>query len=55
MTEEGDVDGMADGLVSLAADSNLRIKMGLAGQKRVSENFTWEHEKNKLLNLLSQS
>lgn len=55
IVEEGDVDGMADGFVSLATDSNLRMKMGEAGQKRVSENFTWEHEKNKLFNLLSQS
>ena len=36
------VSGLAEAMVHLAKDSELRVRMGQAGQKLVSENYSWE-------------
>ena len=39
LVEEDDIEGLADALGSLAADSGLRRRYGLAGRRRVEEHF----------------
>jgi colanic acid/amylovoran biosynthesis glycosyltransferase len=39
LVEEDDIDGLADALGSLAADSGLRRRYGLEGRRRVEEHF----------------
>jgi glycosyltransferase involved in cell wall biosynthesis len=43
---------MAANLIALAKDAGLRRRMGDAGRMRV-EQFTWERERDLLLDLLS--
>ena len=40
--ELGDVEGFADGILKLLNDEMLRQKMGAAGHKFVTENFSWD-------------
>lgn len=42
LVERGNIDGLADALLSLLSDSVLRKRMGLAGRSFVAENYTWE-------------
>jgi glycosyltransferase involved in cell wall biosynthesis len=50
-TPEQAVSDLATAMTRLAQDSQLRMRMGQAGQKRVREGFTWE-TKGKLLTQL---
>lgn len=53
LVKEGDVQGMADAIVALASDGQRRIEMGLAGWRRVREQFSTAREReafNELLN-----
>ncbi|OCQ98941.1 glycosyl transferase family 1 [Nostoc sp. MBR 210] len=45
------VKGMAEAIICLAKDPELRAKMGQAGQKRVSELYNWEIKANSLVAL----
>ena len=49
---EGDFAGMAQGIVDLAKDFELRSEMGSSGWQRAKERFTWEREREDLLNVL---
>ncbi len=49
---EGDSRGMAEHLVTLAQDPNLRQRMGEAGWQRARECFSWEKERNHLRQVL---
>jgi glycosyltransferase involved in cell wall biosynthesis len=49
--KEGDTESMAERIIRLAENEDLRISMGNAGSKLVKERFTWEIEKKALLNL----
>lgn len=55
LVEEGDTAGMAERLLSLSADPELRSRMGAAGRVRVRERFSWEHERTELLRILGLS
>jgi glycosyltransferase involved in cell wall biosynthesis len=55
LVSEGDSAGMAERLVGLARNPDLRQRMGLAGWQRVKERFTWERERNDLLQILKLS
>jgi glycosyltransferase involved in cell wall biosynthesis len=44
---------MADAMRRMAVDKERRARMGLAGQRRVENNYSW-HVKGKLLNLVYQ-
>lgn len=48
-----DVEGQADAICRLANDPALRQKLGLAGHKRVSDNFSMEQE-TKMLRMIMQ-
>ena len=48
LVDEGDVDGMAKGILRLAIDPSLRQRMGQAGHRRALENFTWEKNRDEL-------
>jgi glycosyltransferase involved in cell wall biosynthesis len=48
LVDEGDVDGMAKGILRLAIDPSLRQRMGQAGHRRAMENFTWEKNRDEL-------
>jgi glycosyltransferase involved in cell wall biosynthesis len=48
----GDVEGQADAICRLADDPALRQKLGSAGHKRVSENFTMEKEAKMLRTIM---
>lgn len=52
LVDEGDVDAMADHLARLAADADLRQRLGAAGRQRVQERFSWAGERAGLLALL---
>jgi phosphatidylinositol alpha-1,6-mannosyltransferase len=41
LLEKGDTEGLADRLLQLLGDEGLRQKMGAAGRRFVSENYTW--------------
>jgi glycosyltransferase involved in cell wall biosynthesis len=41
-TPEQAVQGIAEAMTHLAKDLELRVRMGQAGQKRVSESYSWE-------------
>jgi len=42
LVERGNIDGLAEALLSLLSDSALRTRMGLAGRSFVAENYTWD-------------
>ncbi|MBE9004347.1 glycosyltransferase family 4 protein [Fortiea sp. LEGE XX443] len=50
-TPEGAVQGLAEAIIRLAQDPELRIKMGQAGQKRVSELYRWDIKAKSLVQL----
>jgi len=52
LVAEGDVDGMADAIVRLARDRALRDRMGRDARLRAHDHFSWEHEREALINLL---
>jgi glycosyltransferase involved in cell wall biosynthesis len=52
LVPEGDIQGMADRFVDLARDPDLRRTMGQSGWSRVRRMFSWELEKEKLLDVL---
>jgi colanic acid/amylovoran biosynthesis glycosyltransferase len=53
LLDPGDVEGQADALYRLANDSALRQKLGSAGHRRVSENFSMAQEA-KILRMIMQ-
>ena len=54
LIEAGDVDGLVKKLKLLIDNRNLRVSMGEAGRKRVSENFTPEVYESKLINIINK-
>jgi glycosyltransferase involved in cell wall biosynthesis len=42
------VSTLAEAMVCLASDKNLRLQMGQAGQQRVRENYSWEVKGKRL-------
>ncbi len=52
LVEPGDTEGMADRIVALARDPDLRGRMGEAGWRRAAGHFSWERERADLLRLL---
>lgn len=43
LTEPGNAEALAEGIISILSNPELGKAMGEAGQKRVRELFTWEH------------
>ncbi|MUL37297.1 glycosyltransferase family 4 protein [Gloeocapsopsis dulcis] len=52
LVEEGDSTGMAEHLVMLARDFDLRQRIGNSGWHRAKKHFSWEKEKRELLRIL---
>lgn len=52
LVEEGDTVGMAERIVALAGDPDLRSGMGLAGWRRARERYRWERERETLLAIM---
>jgi len=52
LVEEGDSGGMADRIITLAGNPDLRCCMGEAGWNRAKAYFSWEKEKAELLSIL---
>jgi glycosyltransferase involved in cell wall biosynthesis len=55
LLESGDTDGLADRLLELLGDEGLRQKMGLAGRRFVTENYTWDLCAQRMLNLYKEA
>jgi len=55
ITGAGKTREMADRVIELAVDSNLRTTMGARGKKRVEELFSFEKNQNEILDLLTGS
>ncbi|HAC62861.1 MAG TPA: hypothetical protein DCF68_04825 [Cyanothece sp. UBA12306] len=53
LVDEGDCQGMAQKIINLAQNHDLRIQMGLAGWQRAKECFSWELEKKRLLEVMN--
>ncbi|MEI2581620.1 glycosyltransferase family 4 protein [Scytonema sp. PRP1] len=53
-TPEQAVRDLSKGMVSLAKDSDLRVRMGEAGRRRVSEMFDWEVKASHLAQLYEE-
>jgi len=47
----GNVDGLAEAVIRLLSDENLRQKMGVNGRKFVLENYTWDICAEKMLSV----
>jgi glycosyltransferase involved in cell wall biosynthesis len=45
------IDGLAQGMQHLAANPELRARMGAAGRKRIEQEFDWEHKVDEVLAL----
>jgi len=54
LSNEGDVSGMANSIRKLAADDDLRLKMGESARVKATS-FSWKMEKEALLTLLDGS
>ncbi|MEO6220667.1 MAG: glycosyltransferase family 4 protein [Ginsengibacter sp.] len=54
LVKEGDTEAMAEAILKLAQDENLRINMGKAGREIIEKRFTWDIEKSSLLKLLNK-
>lgn len=54
LVNEGDTKAMAEAILNLAQNENLRIEMGVAGREIVEKKFTWDIEKNALSKLLNK-
>ncbi len=52
LVDPGDSAGMAERIVALARDPDLRTRMGAAGWRRAKECFTWERERAELLKIM---
>lgn len=52
LVDEGDSRAMADHLIMLARDGELRRRMGRAGWRVARERFTWEKERSDLRRIL---
>ncbi|WP_414584600.1 glycosyltransferase family 4 protein [Scytonema sp. PCC 10023] len=52
LVSEGDCFNMAQKIVLLGQDADLRSKMGFASWQRAKELFTWERERNSLLQVM---
>jgi glycosyltransferase involved in cell wall biosynthesis len=52
LTEENDVEGMAEAWKQLAVDAALRRRLGQGARHAVEQGFTWEHERANLRRLL---
>lgn len=52
LVAEGDSAGMADRILRIAFDPELRDRLGIAGHARALDLFTWERERAELLRLL---
>jgi len=53
LVPEGNSIEMADKIIYLAKNHDARIRLGKAGWKRASEYFSWEKEKQSLLELMN--
>jgi colanic acid/amylovoran biosynthesis glycosyltransferase len=53
LVQEGDTLGMAEKIVELTKNTELREQLGKAGRARVEMYFSWEKERESLLSLLS--
>lgn len=53
LVQYGDVDILADRIICLLQDEELRNQMGEAGRHRVLENYTFEHFRHRLVQLLT--
>ena len=53
-TPDEAISGMAEAMCTLAKDSELRLRMGEAGRKRVSESYSWEVKGQFLKNLYEE-
>lgn len=52
LNDSGDVEAQANSFLELARNPDLRQKMGEAGRKRVTEHFSPEQEKNRLIQIM---
>jgi glycosyltransferase involved in cell wall biosynthesis len=49
LVDRGNIDGLADALLKLLSDKDLRDKLGVNGRSFVTENFTWDICAQKML------
>lgn len=49
--KRGDIDGFGKGLRRLVEDPELRARLGVAARTRVMNEFTWEHNADRVLEL----
>ncbi|WP_066382153.1 glycosyltransferase family 4 protein [Anabaena sp. CA = ATCC 33047] len=49
LVERGDVDDLAEAMLQLLLDDNLRQAMGEAGRQQAVEKFDWDHQAQQLL------
>lgn len=54
LVERGDADALAEAILRLLGDDNLRIAMREAGQQRAVEKFAWDYQAQKLLHHYQQ-
>ena len=52
LVKHGDVDTLANRLISLLQDADLRRRMGVAGRRRLEENYTFDRFRERLSDLL---
>jgi glycosyltransferase involved in cell wall biosynthesis len=52
IVEEGDVEGMAQRILELAADPQKRSMMGEYAWRTARDNFTWQTERSRLLDVM---
>lgn len=53
LVDPGDIEGQANALYQLATNPALRQELGLAGHRRVLDNFTMQHEAQKLREIMA--
>ena len=51
LVPSGDVEALADAILRLESDKELRANMGIAGRKRVLDRFTWSRHVQELLEI----
>lgn len=54
LVDEGDIEGMADGMLRIAEDVELAGKMGLAAREHVCANYSDELSLNRLRNIIRE-
>ena len=52
LVEPGDADGLARAIERLAADAELRARLGAAARKTAIENYTWRHNAARVFDAL---